>query len=247
MAQAPEAKPTVAKKNHKQENLLLSLAFNILIPTIILTKFSSEEYLGVKQGLVIALLFPLTYGLREFIRDRKVNLFSALGFISVLLTGGISLMELSPFYIAVKEAAIPAIFGVATVVSLYTPYPLVRTLIYNDRLLDTGRIANELERRDSTRDFEQLLVRSSWILASSFFLSSVLNYGLATYLLTGYQSGTSEFNEQLGKMTALSFPVIAVPAMIVMIGSMLYLFRGIKRLTGLHLEELVHHHKTEEK
>ena len=40
-------------------------------------------------------------------------------------------------------------------------------------------------------------------------------------------------------MTALSFPVIAVAAMLVMIGDMFYLFSGIKRLTGIPLEEIV--------
>ena len=233
---------SATNKPRKKESLLLNLGCNILIPTLILTKFSSDEFLGVKQGLVIALLFPLLYGLKDFITNRQLNLFSVLGFVSVLLTGGISLMELNPFYIAVKEAAIPAIFGLATVLSLYSPYPLVRTFIYNDKILDTKRVDDALVEHHSRKDFEALLVKASWFLASSFFLSSLLNYGLATYLLTGYQTGTAAFNEQLGKMTALSFPVIALPATIIMMASMIYLFRGIKKLTGLNLEELLHHH-----
>jgi hypothetical protein len=40
-------------------------------------------------------------------------------------------------------------------------------------------------------------------------------------------------------MTALSFPVIAVPAMLVMIGDMFYLFKGITRITGLSLDEII--------
>jgi hypothetical protein len=53
------------------------------------------------------------------------------------------------------------------------------------------------------------------------------------------EPGTVAFNEQLGKMTALSFPVIALPAMAVMMGNIFYLFRGIKKLTGLELENIV--------
>lgn len=194
------------------------------------------------MGLIVALAFPLGYGIKDFLQEKSVNLFSVLGFCSILLTGGISLLELNPFYIAVKEAAVPAIFGLATVISLYTPFPLVKTLIYNDKILDTGKIAAALKGHNSNKQFDRLLVRASWILASSFFLSSVLNYVLATVLLDGLQTGTAHFNEQLGKMTALSFPVIALPAMLVMIASMLYLFRGIKKLTGLDFEELIHHH-----
>ena len=51
--------------------------------------------------------------------------------------------------------------------------------------------------------------------------------------------GTVLFNEQLGKMTALSFPVIALPAMVVLTADLFYLFRGITRLTGIPLEGIV--------
>jgi hypothetical protein len=79
------------------------------------------------------------------------------------------------------------------------------------------------------------------MVAGSFFLSSLLNYMLATLLITA-QPGTVEFNDQLGKMTALSFPVIALPAMLVLMGALFYLFRGITKLTGLSLEDVIHHH-----
>jgi len=61
------------------------------------------------------------------------------------------------------------------------------------------------------------------------------------------QPGTVEYNAELGKMTALSFPVIAVPAMIMMMGAMFYLFRGITRMTGMPFEDIIraHHHETE--
>jgi hypothetical protein len=36
-----------------------------------------------------------------------------LGFVSVLLTGGIGLLQLDPKWIAVKEAAVPAVIGLA--------------------------------------------------------------------------------------------------------------------------------------
>jgi hypothetical protein len=80
-------------------------------------------------------------------------------------------------------------------------------------------------------------------------LSSILNYVLARVLLVG-SPGTEEFNAQLGKMTALSYPVIALPAMVIMIAALFYLFRRICQLTHLELEEIVHHKdhhsKTEE-
>ena len=48
---------------------------------------------------------------------------SAIGIFSTLLTGGMTLLELDPNYIAIKEAAIPAAFGIAVLVSMFTPIP----------------------------------------------------------------------------------------------------------------------------
>jgi len=224
----------------KAENLLINLLINIVAPTVILTKLSSDDYLGTTNAILVALSFPFLYGLREVLRTGRVNLFSVLGIFSILLTGGISLLGLAPKYLALKEAAVPAIFGLATVVSLKTPYPLVKTFIYNDKILDTAIIAATLADNGREAAFETLLKVASWMVAGSFFLSSVLNYVLTIAVVTSVP-GTVEYNEQLGKMTALSFPVIAVPATLVMMGAMFYLFRGIMKLTGLDLEHLMKH------
>jgi hypothetical protein len=141
-------------------------------------------------------------------------------------------------YIAIKEASIPGILGVATLLSLKTSQPLIHTLLLNESVFDVKRINQALTDNQSHSQFNQLLINASWILAGSFFLSSILNYLLAVIILTA-DPGTVSFNEQLGKMTALSFPVIALPAMAVMMGNLFYLFRGIKRLTGLDLEFIV--------
>ncbi len=226
------------KPAEKQESLLLNLLCNIILPTLILTKLSNEDYLGIKLAIIVALAFPLIYGLHDFITRGKLNFFSGLGVVSVSLTGGISLLEMDAIYIAIKEASIPGVLGVATLLSLKTSQPLIHTLLLNDKVFDVGRINQALDSNDSQSEFDQLLINASWILAGSFFLSSVLNYLLAVIILTA-EPGTVAFNEQLGKMTALSFPVIALPAMAVMMGNIFYLFRGIKKLTGLELENIL--------
>jgi len=222
----------------KQESLLINLACNLLIPTLILTKLSGEDYLGIKLAIVIALSFPIVYGVHDFFTRGKLNFFSALGVVSVTLTGGISLMELDAIYIAIKEASIPAVFGIATLLSLKTSQPLIHTFLLNEAILDLEKINQALSNNGRAQDFDKLLINASWILAGSFFLSSLLNYLLAVFILTA-EPGTVAFNEQLGKMTALSFPVIALPAMLVLTANLFYLFKGITRLTGIPLEEII--------
>lgn len=222
----------------KQESLLLNLLCNIALPTLILTKLSGEQFLGIKLAIIVALAFPAAYGIHDFFYRGKVNFFSGLGIVSVTLTGGISLLEMDAIYIAIKEATIPGVLGIATLLSLKTSQPLIQTFILNDSVMDVRKINRALEENKCQRQFDQLLLNASWILAGSFFLSSLLNYLLAVIILTA-EPGTVAFNEQLGKMTALSFPVIALPATAVLMGNLFYLFRGISKLTGMKLEEIV--------
>ena len=155
----------------------------------------------------------------------------------MLLTGGLTLLELDAIYYAIKEASIPGLFGLATLLSLKTSTPLVRTFVLNDNLVNIELIYKALAKNRRSEEFESLLVNGSWILAGGFFLSASLNYVLAIVLLTA-QPGTVLFNEQLGNMIFLSFPVIMVPVTIVLLGNLYYLLKGITRITGLTFEEL---------
>lgn len=235
-------KPTTASVNSppkpKKESFLGNLLMNIVIPTLILTKLSDDEYLGATWGLIVALAFPVGYGVRDYLVNRKLNVFSALGVVSVLLTGGLSLLHLDPQYFAIKEAAIPGILGIATLVSIKTRYPLVKTFIYNDKVLKIHKVNAALEHYATQKHFERTLNNASLLIAASFFLSSALNYILAKLILVS-QPGTAAFNAELGKMTALSYPVIALPMMIIMMGTLFYVFRSIRLLTHLTLEEVI--------
>ena len=223
----------------KSENMLLNLAFNIIIPTLILSNLSGEEHLGVRLGLVEALIFPFSYGSFDFIRTRKLNFFSIFGVVSVLLTGGISLMELDPMYIAVKEASIPALFAGATLVSLKTRYPLVKTFLFNEKLLRVDVVNSSLAEKGNTEAFERVLINATYILALSFVVSSILNFVLARIIMVS-PPGTAAYNVELGKMTFYSYFVIMIPSMSIMLGALYYLFHKIKQLTSLALEDIFH-------
>ena len=63
-----------------------------------------------------------------------------------------------------------------------------------------------------------------------------MNYLLATWIVTS-PAGSTAFNEELGRLTLLSYPMIALPSMAMMIAILFLLVRSIKTLTGLSLEE----------
>ncbi|ALG67393.1 VC0807 family protein [Beggiatoa leptomitoformis] len=224
-------------QNPERENVFVSLLINIVIPSVILMKFTSDAYLGTVYGLLVALTFPLIYGLWDLVIHKKFNIVSILGLVSILLTGGIGLLELDPEWIAIKEASIPLMIGLAVLISLKTPYPLVKTFIYNEKIINVEKVEQALQQQGTQAIFEKRLVYSTYFVASSFLLSAILNYGLAKMVVTS-PSGTVAFNEELGKMMALSYPVIAIPSMVVLMFALWFLVSGIKKLTHLPWEDI---------
>lgn len=208
-----------------------NLVFNIAIPVLIMTYASSEEYLGPAWSIVVALAFPLTYGLIELKKTKKVNLFSVLGIVSVLLTGGISLLKLPAEYMAIKEASIPTAIGLAVLITQFTKKPLVKALILNDAIIDWEKLNTRLDEKQASAQFDAKVAVSSYIVAGSFFLSASLNYALAKWILVS-EPGTTQYTEELGKMTALSYPVIVIPSMILLVTALVYLFKQISKVTG---------------
>lgn len=215
---------------------LIELLITIVIPSVILMKFSAPEALGSVNALLLALAFPLAWGLRDLLMHHKINLFAVLGLVSTLLTGGIGLLQLDTQWLAIKEAAIPALIGLAVAISAYTPYPLIRVLLFSPTLMDVERIQTSLEQRGNRAAFEARLKIATWMLSGSFLFSAIMNYTLAIWVVTS-PTGTAAFNEELGRMTLLSYPVIALPAMLIMAAVLYYLSRSIQQLAGLKLTE----------
>jgi len=226
--QTPEHKPRP----------LIDLLISILIPSLILMKLSGEERLGADGALVLALAFPLGWGLFELVKYRKFNWIALLGLVSVLLTGGIGLLQLDPQWLAIKEAAIPGIIGIAVLGSTRTRFPLIRTLLYNPKVLNVDKVHEQLERNGQTAHFESRLLRATYFLSGTFFFSSFMNYVLAKWIVNS-PAGSEAFNAELGRMTLLSYPMIAIPSMLMMMAIFYYLWRTIHGLTGLRLEEIV--------
>ncbi|MGF2735929.1 VC0807 family protein [Marinobacter sp. DUT-1] len=222
----------------------VDLLVSIIIPSVILMKFSGDEHLGSVNALIIGLAFPLGWGLFELVRYHKKNFIALLGLISVGLTGGIGLLELNSQWLAIKEAAVPAIIGLAVLVSTRTRYPLVRTLLYNPSVLDVDKIQERLVDEGREGEFEGRLLKASYFFAGTFLFSSIMNYVLAKWIVTS-PSGTQAFNEELGRMTLVSYPMIAIPSMVMMMLIFWYLWRTIRRLTGYTLEEVMAPHLVE--
>ncbi|HDZ16289.1 MAG TPA: MFS transporter, partial [Methylophaga aminisulfidivorans] len=181
----------------------VDLVVSIILPSLILMKLSGDEDLGASSALILALAFPLGWGLFELIKYRKFNFIALLGLISVLLTGGIGLFELDTKWLAIKEAAIPAIIGVAVLGSTFTRYPLIKALLFNREIMDVDKIKDRLEAHNSTAVFDKRLLNATYLLAGTFLFSAIMNFILVKWLVTS-PAGSAEFNEELGLLTLYS-------------------------------------------
>jgi len=217
---------------------MIDLLVSIVIPSFILMKLSGDSDLGATNALIVALAFPLGWGLFELVKYRKVNFIAILGLVSVLLTGGIGLLELDLKWLAIKEAAIPAIIGLVVLGSTFTRYPLIKTLLYNPLVLNIEKIEKKLKEGGNIVEFENRLLKATYFLAGTFGFSAVMNYLLAKWVVTS-PTGSVAFNEELGQMTLLSYPVIAIPSMLMMMAIFYYLWRTIHGMTGLSFEEIM--------
>ncbi len=230
--------PTSAPSAKKKPDFLLNILCNVVIPVLIMSYTSSEDRLGPAWSITLALAFPLIYGVIDLRKSGQVNMFSVLGIISVLLTGGISLLKLPAEYIAIKEAAIPGLIGLAVIISQWRGKPLVKVIILNDQIIDWAKLDYTLKVKKLTAVFEKKLEITSFMVAGSFFVSAVLNYVLAKMVLVS-EPGTTAYTEELAQMTALSYPVIVIPSMLLLFAAVFYLLRQITLLTEQDLDDFI--------
>jgi len=223
-------------KPRNKPNPLVEIAITLLVPALILMKLSAPDALGPVQALLLALCLPIGWGARALLRERKLNFFAALGIVSLLLTGGIGLLKLDASWLAVKEAAIPGLLGAVIAGSALTRRPLVRLVLYTPAIFDVDRIAAALAARGNEVEFEQRLRIATWMLGGAFFFSSAMNYALARWIVTS-PAGSVAFNEELARLTLLSYPVIALPATVIMMAALFYLARSLRLLADIGLGE----------
>jgi hypothetical protein len=191
--------------------------------------------------LLLAISFPVSYGILDLIRRRKWNFFSILGAISALLTGGIGLLPgANVLMFAIKESALPAILGVITIITLKTKKPLVRLFLYNPEIIKVSLVDQKLMERGTKSHFDKLLVKCTWLIGLSFAVSAILNYILSRMIVVTEPSiDKIAFNDEVGQMMGWSLPVISIPCMIVSGYAFWLLIKGIKKFTGLSMEEVM--------
>lgn len=239
-----------------KENPLTNFLVNILLPVLALSALGKEGdkiwHIGAAWGMSLAVLLPLCYGIWYFARHRAMNPFSLIGLVSVLLTGGITLMvwradgtihEHAALLFAAKEAAIPLVLGITVIVSHFTPTPLIRVFIFNPEIFDLERIKRSLLERKRENELEGALWRATLAFGGAFFLSTALNFALAYYFLSSVDTAAANareaYNEAVARQTLWGFFVIGLPVFVILISMLFWLLHRLGQLTGLSRDDLL--------
>jgi len=255
----------MSEKKLPQEHPLANILINVIVPVLVLSYLSKDPELQEKLGkiarpwhigplkaMILALVLPLGYGVWFFIKTRKGNFFSALGLISVLLSGGLTLYlwnqdgTVKPnagLLFGIKEALIPLVLGVAILTSHRSASPLIRVFLYNDSIFDIPKIEKRVSELSEQVEYDRTLLGATRLFAGSFFLSSLMNLGLAQWFFMGFDATSidalEKYNGIIGKVTGWGFAVIGIPIVFFLFFTLKSLLRGLGRITGYNDEELM--------
>jgi len=248
-----------------QEHPLANILINVIVPVLILSFLSKDPALQEKLGkiaqpwhigplkaMMLALVLPLGYGAWHFLKTRKGNFFSALGLISVLLSGGLTLYlwnqdgTVKPnagLLFGIKEALIPLVLGIAILTSHRSASPLIRVFLYNDSIFNIPKIETRVAEISAQVAYNRLLLGATQLFAASFFLSSLMNLGLAQWLFRGFDAtaidALENYNAIIARITGWGFAIIGVPILVFLFFTLRRLLKGLGTLTGFKDEELM--------
>lgn len=242
----------MTSESEKPENPLANILLNVLLPVVILSFLSKPDKtifgipvgLGPFWALIVAIAFPVVYGLWFFATRKKFNFFSILGFVSVLLTGVLGLYRVNPFLFAVKEAAIPSVFGIAILASHWTSKPLIDMFLLNPDVVNLAKIKVAVAENGKEEEYRSLRFMGTVLLSASMFVSAILNFFLAMYFLKGKEHDEVLYNEALGKLQGAGFLVIGIPFAVILMFALFYILKKTAQLTGMPMDDLFHERVT---
>ncbi|OUX31055.1 MAG: hypothetical protein CBE24_05730 [bacterium TMED264] len=246
-----------SKKKYKTEKPLHSALFNILFPVLILKNGNKwlDKYLGDTESFqkwmdyldypslvfAISLVFPLAYFIYDFISRKNINVISILGFINILLTGGIGIFGskfgLTKNWFILKEGLLPLVIGFLLFLMSIFKKKSFHNIFLNELMFQTDKIKNAIG--DNLKsEFDRVLQVTGYYFICGFIISSIIQFFLASIIVVS-NPGDPSFNAEVSTMTWVSYIAVLLPTMIILAKGFMGLISGIEKLTGMKKEEFL--------
>ena len=183
------------------ENPLYSLCFNILIPVMILK--NGNKWI---DRIII-----------DYLNRKNKNLISILGFVNILLTGGIGIFGakfgISKFWFILKEALLPFLIGLVFMTMSKYRQSSFNKILLNDALFDNHKISIVIK-DEMQNDFEKIVKKAGYYFTSGFFISCIIQFILASLIVVS-NPGEPSFNEEVSTMTWVSYLAVLIPTILI--------------------------------
>lgn len=231
---------------NKPENPFFNFLFNLIIPVVLLNKGSL--LFGKNSGvlvLLIALAFPVLYGLFDLLKNKRKNIISIFGILNVLFTGGLALYKAQGIWFAVKEAIFPLLIGIFVFISAFTKKNFFEYLTHCSPVFHWNLIEEKIQTFSSVNYLKKLFKKATIMFSLSFFISAVLNFVLAMYIFSEVDaiapSAEKEIilNQKIADMTWLGFIVIGLPMTAFAIGIFWWFLKKLSKATHLSIEQIM--------
>ncbi len=227
-----------------QPNAIADLLLTVVLPSLVLDQLSEPARLGPSWALVVSLLFPVGFGVWCWWKKSGWNVFSILGFITILLSGGLGLLKLDAFWFALKESAMPLALGAAFPLSHFFGKPLITALVLQPQILNLRAIHATLDTPVKQKNFQTTLMHGSWWIGLAMVGCSVGNFFLAIHLLNGKEPGGEAFVKGIGTLNWASLLVIGIPLCVVMLLVFIWMVCQFQRITGLERSDIMNPGRT---
>ncbi len=195
--------------------------------------------------LLLALAFPVFYGLFDLFKNKRKNIISGFGVLNVLFTGGLALYQAQGIWFAVKEAAFPLLVGIFVLISSYTKKSFFEYILRQTPLLKWDLVEERLQRFSSPDHLKSLFKKSTLMFSLSFFISALLNFVLALYIFSPEKGGLSQeeqevlLNKKIADMTYLGFIVIGLPMTAFALGVFWWFLKKLSHAVRLPVEHIL--------
>jgi len=229
----------MSKTSAQPPNQLLELVLTIILPSVVLDKFSAPTSLGPFGALLAALAFPVGFGIWCLWKKVGWTVFSVLGLVTVLLTGGLGLLNLDAFWVGIQQSTMPVILALAFPLSHRFGKPLINSLVMQPHIFNLKALNDSLKVAANKVAFEKALFKASCGLGLGMLASSTANFFFALYILEGKEPGSEAFVKGLGTLNWAGMVVIGVPLMAMMMLVFFWLIKQMQKITGLERDDLM--------
>jgi hypothetical protein len=113
-----------------------------------------------------------------------------------------------------------------------SPISRQRAGVLVDQVVVTRKVQAALVENGAENRCQRFIARATGLL-----VSATLNFALGRIVVTG-PGGTDDFYEELGRLTALSVPVVTLRMMVMMSTTVWYIVCGVTSITGLLLRSV---------